>query len=128
MSHFYPIPFPQNKYLLMACVAGYVLCATVYYLIERNLEGDHFYVSSTHSMTSLKDFPRISLSSELDTATKPGEASYTLHLTGQSSRQATRGFKVDKKASVTDFVDEKGYVHRYKVREYFEECVKAVIN
>jgi len=35
---------------------------------------------------------------------------------------------VDKKAAVTEFVDEKGYVHRYKVREYFEECVRQVIN
>jgi len=70
VSHFYPIPFPQNKYLLMACVAGYAICASLYYLIERNLEGDHFYVSSSHSIPSLKDFPRIALSSELDTASK----------------------------------------------------------
>jgi len=33
VSHFYPIPFPKNKLLLAGCVVGYVICATLYYLI-----------------------------------------------------------------------------------------------
>jgi hypothetical protein len=45
VSHFYPIPFPKNKWLLIACVIGYLVCASAYYLIERYLEGEHFYVS-----------------------------------------------------------------------------------
>ena len=27
--------------------------------------------------------------------------------------------------SVTQFYDEKGYMHRYKVKEFLEECLKA---
>ena len=28
ISHFYPIPFPQNKILIGYCIVGYAICAT----------------------------------------------------------------------------------------------------
>lgn len=56
VSHFYPIPFPANKMLLIGCVAGYSVCAGLYYLIERRFERDSFYVSKAHKVNALKDF------------------------------------------------------------------------
>ena len=50
VSHFYPIPFPKNKHILLGCVVGYVICATLYYLIERNLEKDAFFIASSHTV------------------------------------------------------------------------------
>jgi len=55
-SHFYPIPFPKNKTLLIGCVVGYIICAALYYLIESKLEKDAFFISSDHSINSIKAF------------------------------------------------------------------------
>ena len=79
VSHFYPIPFPDNKLLLIGCVIGYVICASTYYLIERRFEGDSFFISKEHSINSLKDFSRVAFNSELDTQQKQA-AKYTLKI------------------------------------------------
>lgn len=129
VSHFYPIPFPQSKTLLLGCVAGYIVCATVYYLIERNLEGDAFYVSKTHNINALKDFPRIRFFSDLDTHSAEKEATVEYTLKIQSESQA-KGQKIDveRKFKVTTFFDEFGHLHRYKVKEAFEETLQKFIN
>ncbi len=48
VSHFYPIPFPQNKPLLAGCVVGYIICASLYYLIEKRYE---VRPSTSHAQT-----------------------------------------------------------------------------
>jgi hypothetical protein len=50
LSHFYFVPFPQSKPQLLGCVAGYTICALLYYYIERYLQKDFFYISSEHKV------------------------------------------------------------------------------
>ncbi len=56
VSHFYPIPFPKNKPLLACCVVGYIICTTIYHLIEKKYEGDAFYIAKANGISKLKDY------------------------------------------------------------------------
>ncbi len=56
LSHFYDLPFPKNKPLLIGCIIGYLICTGLYYFIERRLEGDAFYLSGGHKINSLKEY------------------------------------------------------------------------
>ena len=53
VSHFYPIPFPKNRLLLVGCVFGYMVCATLYYLIEKYAEKESFFISHSHKVSVL---------------------------------------------------------------------------
>lgn len=125
VSHFYPIPFPKNKPLLIGCVVGYLICVTIYYLIEKNLEGDAFYRSGDHSLNALKDFPKVRLSSDLEATQRT--CTYILRVQADAPN---KGKKIDFEAKydVTTMVDEFGHLHRYKVKEAFEETLNKVIN
>jgi Microsomal signal peptidase 25 kDa subunit (SPC25) len=125
-SHFYPIPFPTNKPLLIGCVAGYVVCASLYYLIERYMEGDVFFLGRSHNINALKDFQRIRFSSDLHVPEKQAEGvSYTLKV---ESTGVKGKIEVSRKWDAATFYDEHGYLHRYKVREAFEETLQKMIN
>ena len=124
VSHFYPIPFPSNKPLLAGCVLGYIVCATLYYLIEKKFEGDAFYISKANAITKLKDYQTVRFSSDLDTT---GDCKYKFKI--EASHQSTGGkIEVGKECSVTQFYDEGGYLHRYKVKEMFDETITKFIN
>jgi hypothetical protein len=126
LSHFYPIPFPQNKFLLIGCVVGYVICATAYYLIERRFEGDAFYLAGGHKINALKEYQKVKFSSDLDTSKKQ-EAYYVIKVTATSSSKS-KTIEVEKRFDVTTFYDENGYLHRYKVKERLEEVIQKLIS
>lgn len=50
-SHYYPLPFPQNKMLLVGCIVGYMICATLYYLIEYKIEKDSFFIAKSSKVS-----------------------------------------------------------------------------
>jgi hypothetical protein len=121
------MPFPQNKHILIGCVLGYIACAGLYYLIEKNMEGDAFYRSGDHTINALKDFPRIQFSSDLEAPSGTTTCTYTLRVRAEAPN---KGKKIDfeTKYDVTTMVDEFGHLHRYKVKEAFEETLNKVIN
>ena len=125
-SHFYPIPFPQNKLLLVGCVLGYVICASAYYYIEKFQEGDAFFLARSHTINALKEYQKMRFSSDIDTVTKKGEAVYIVKVKAISAKGQT--FEVEKRFQVTTFYDEGGYLHRYKVKEALEEVLQKVIS
>ena len=124
VSHFYPIPFPQNKPLLAGCVVGYIICAIVYYLIEKKYEGEAFYIAKAHSISKLKDYQRVRFSSDLDTS---GDCKYKFKIEAGNESTGNK-IEVTKEISVTQFYDEGGYLHRYKVKEMFDETITKFIN
>jgi len=121
VSHFYPIPFPQNKPLLIGCVVGYGICASLYYLIEKRVQGNAFYESSGHGVNALKDFPKIRFESDLDAAV------YKLKLTAKSETKAQK-IQFARDIDLTKLVDECGYLHEYRVKEVLEETLQKFIN
>ena len=100
-----------------------MICAVAYYLIERNLEGDAFYIAGGNNINSLREFQRVKFSSDLDT-NEPG--TYTLKIESKSGK----GQKIDiqRKFVFTTFFDECGYLHRFKVKEAFDETLQKFIN
>lgn len=46
ISHFAPIPFPENVWLLVLCIVVYYVCCGVILYISRFLERDAFFVGS----------------------------------------------------------------------------------
>jgi hypothetical protein len=125
VSHFYPIPFPQNKPLLAGCVVGYIICASLYYLIEKRYEGEAFYIARANGISKMKDYQRVRFSSDLDTSDK--DCKYKLKVEGIHNTTGTK-IEVNKEVAVTTFYDEGGYLHRYKVKEMFDETLNKLIN
>lgn len=105
LSHFYPVPFPQNKPLLIGCVLGYVLCAAAYYLIERNMEGDAFYIAGKHNINAIKEFQKVHFASEIDCHgeeqnNKMQDAMYTLRIRSVGG-STNKKIECERKVSVT---------------------------
>ena len=128
VSHFYPIPFPKNKPLLALCVLGYVLCASAYYYIEKHYEGDAFFITRANSVSKLKDFQRVRFSSDLDSTSEPGHCHYKLKICARSQTGAQGLLEVERRCSVTELYDEGGYLHRYRVKQMFDETMHKFIN
>ena len=125
VSHFYPIPFPNNKPLLAGCVLGYVVCASLYYLIEKRYEGEAFYIARSNSISKMKEYQRVRFSSDLDTTDK--DCKYQIKVEGIHNTTGAK-IEVNKEIAVTAFYDEGGYLHRYKVKEMFDETLTKLIN
>ncbi len=119
VSHFYPIPFPKNKLLLAGCVIGYVICASIYYLIENKAEGNNFYRGRAQKIAAIAKEMCV-FASELDVK---GGSLYKLSIRSNGSKNV-----IEKQYPVTMFFDEKGYMHRYKVKEAFDELLSKYIN
>ena len=126
MSHFYPMPFTKNKLLLAGCVLGYLICATLYYLIERRLEGDAFFLAGGHNLNALKEYQKVRFSSDLD-STRKQEAWYVIKVQARSDSKG-KSIEVEKRFDITTFYDEGGYLHRYRVKEALEEVLQKVIS
>jgi hypothetical protein len=126
VSHFYPTPFPKNKLLLAGCVVGYLICATLYYLIERRLEGDAFFLAGGHNLNALKEYQKVRFSSDLDSKRKQ-EAWYVIKVQARSDSRG-KSIEVEKRFDITTFYDEGGYLHRYRVKEALEEVLQKVIS
>jgi hypothetical protein len=125
VSHFYPIPFPHNKPLLAGCVLGYVICASLYYLVEKRYEGEAFYIAKGNSISKMKEYQRVRFSSDLDTTDK--DCKYKLKVEGIHNTTGAK-IEVNKEVVATSFYDEGGYLHRYKVKEMFDEMLTKLIN
>ncbi len=125
VSHFYPIPFPNNKPLLAGCVLGYVICASLYYLVEKKYEGEAFYIGKANGVSKLKEYQRVRFSSDLDTTTD--QCKYKLKIEGLHNTTSNK-IEVTREVPVTTFYDEGGYLHRYKVKEIFDETITKFIN
>ena len=125
VSHFYPIPFPHNKPLLAGCVLGYVICASLYYLVEKRYEGEAFYIAKGNSISKMKEYQRVRFSSDLDTTDK--DCKYKLKVEGIHNTTGAK-IEVNKEFAATSFYDEGGYLHRYKVKEMFDEILTKLIN
>ena len=84
-------------------------------------------MSKTHNINALKDFPRIRFFSDLDThsAEKDATEGTVEYILKISSESHAKGQKIDveRKFKVTTFFDEFGHLHRYKVKEAFEETL-----
>jgi hypothetical protein len=125
VSHFYPIPFPKNKPLLAGCVVGYIICASLYYLIEKRYEGEAFYIARANGISKMREYQKVRFSSDLDTTHK--DCKYKLKVEGIHNSTGAK-IEVNKEVAVTTFYDEGGYLHRYKVKEMFDETLTKLIN
>ncbi|KAL4465069.1 hypothetical protein ABPG72_009447, partial [Tetrahymena utriculariae] len=46
ISHYFPLPFPQNIYILVACISIYFILSNYYSHYENSVEGDTFALFS----------------------------------------------------------------------------------
>lgn len=60
----------------------------------------------------------------------PTECFYKLKICARGGGTNNNGqnLEVERKFDVTDFYDEGGYLHRYKVKEMFDETLQKFIN
>eukprot|EP00347_Sterkiella_histriomuscorum_P009716 403340155 len=125
LSHFYFVPFDKNKYNLMGCVAGYALCALLYYYIERYLQKDSFYIAKEHKVSQLKDFQRVCVSSNFDPDQKP-TPEYVLILEAEHNTDSGRVIRHEQKMEITQFYDTHGYLHRYVAKNLVDDALSGL--
>ena len=132
ISHYYPIPFPKNIPLIICCISGYLIFVGIYYYVEYFMEKDAFYITKSNKvssvffdnpfffqMSSLKNYQRIRFCSDI----KVYDHFYFQKIEGDSAR----GEKLvtEQKIDIGEIFDEKGYLHRYKVRDFFNNHLQA---
>ncbi|CDW82637.1 microsomal signal peptidase subunit [Stylonychia lemnae] len=124
LSHFYFLPFTQNKHNLLGCVAGYVICTVIYYYIEKYLQKDSFFISMEHKINALKTFPRIVFTSQFNPDI---DYNYTLKLESTDEKAKNQSISHEHKLAITKFYDQYGYLHKYIVRDFLDEALNALI-
>ena len=131
-SHFYPIPFPQNKLLIAFCIVGYMICTTLYYLIERKYEKDAFFIAKDHKVSityktniqlnSLKAAKEVRFCSVIE----PNDHHYNFKIERVMKNGETISY--DLQYPVNEFYDSLGYLHRYKVKSMFDDHLAKFIS
>ena len=103
---------PVSYNFTLVCVIIYYMLQGAYYYVEWFEVGDLFYASNGAPDTS---FEKVEFRSKVNRET----ANYELKVTpfGKKGKEAV----VSVNWKISDLIDEKGYVHRYLVRDSLEK-------
>eukprot|EP01016_Furgasonia_blochmanni_P052536 TRINITY_DN838_c0_g1_i1.p2 TRINITY_DN838_c0_g1~~TRINITY_DN838_c0_g1_i1.p2 ORF type:complete len:193 (+),score=53.07 TRINITY_DN838_c0_g1_i1:313-891(+) len=115
LSHFYPVPFPQNYNLIIVCVVAYFILSTLYSLYESRVEKDTFLQArkkSANKEEKLTFDSRIEFFSEF----------YEFTLTYANNNKKIQAYT--EKISVGQIFDEKGYLSEERVDKLLRNAIK----
>jgi len=116
VSHFAPIPFPQNWYLLLFCVACYL--ALTFLLSRWDIKrGDVFFQSRPSEARLLQ------VNSTIHVDQSTGKCDYELTV---KNVQATPQLVASERKSVTEFIDREGQFYSGLFSQFVERLIKQV--
>ena len=133
MAYLFPLPFPQNYYIILFSVIGYVIFSTIYWYIEKKVIDSIFFVGKNEDyFQRLRPKKRdkvkeMIVHSEIDNKDSKRKHIYKLWFELIFNDGKER-IKTDiSEINCIEVFDEKGYIHKDKVLKFVKNIIKATI-
>ena len=91
--------------------------------LEKFVEKDAFFISTSNPLHQLKNFQQIKFCSKLEQ--KSFELEFRIEGINKNNGKV---HKMEEKVSVTKFFDSKGYMHQYAVSKWFNNVLASYNN
>jgi hypothetical protein len=118
-SHFI-VKFPTEYKSIIIALVCYSVIMGIHWIIENKLENQAFYISKSHQIKELKDFPKLYIFSEIDE--QKTKIEYSFEILGYSATGASVNAMVT--YDCTKLFDTHGYLHLLQVHKHLiEPCI-----
>ena len=133
IAYLFPLPFPQNYFIILFAVIGYVIFSTIYWYIEKWVIDSIFFVGKNEDYFQHlrpkqgNKIKEMIVHSEIDSKNNKRKHIYKLwfDLTLDNSKE---NVKTDiSEINCTEVFDERGYLHKDKVLRMLKNYIKATI-
>ena len=132
MAYLYPKPFPDNYYIILFSVIGYLIFSTIYWYIDKKIIDTIFYVGKNiEFFQKLRKNKNNKLNEVIIHSDIEEEKKHIYKiwfdfsfLENKNKSITTEKFDIN----CTDIYDERGYIHREKIQKIFKELFKQQVS
>ena len=133
MAYLFPLPFPQNYYIILFSVIGYAIFSTIYLYIEKWVIDTIFFVGTNEDYFKYlrpkkgNKIKEIIAHSEIDNTNNNKKHIYKLwfDLIFENGKEKV---KTDvSEINCTEIYDDRGYIHRDKILKTLKNIIKTTI-
>ena len=133
IAYLFPLPFPQNYYIILFSVIGYIIFSTIYWYVDKKVIDTIFFVGKNddyfEKLRPKKDNKIIGMivHSEIDMKNIRRKHIYNLwfDLIFEDDEAITTDVS---EIDCTKVIDERGYVHNDKVAKKLKHIIKKKIS
>ena len=126
-AYLYPLPFPENYYIILFSVIGYLIFSTIYWYIDKKVIDTIFYVGTNPDyfqklrVRKHNKVKETRIHSDIEDKQKYiYKICFDFIFLEDGNKITTQ--KVD--INCTEVYDERGYIHKDKVIKYFKAIFK----
>ena len=129
-AYLYPLPFPQNYYIILFSVIGYLIFSTIYWYIDKKIIDTIFYVGKNedycHKLRSKKPkkISEIRIHSDIEDAKKHIYKLWFDFILEDGQKHVSDKFDFN----CTEIYDERGYIHKEKAIKIFKPLLKEQVS
>ena len=132
IAYLFPLPFPQNYYIIVFSVIGYLIFSTIYWYVDKKVINTIFFVGRNedyfHKLRPKKGnkIKEMVVHSEIDMKNIKRKHIYKLwfdFIFEDNQAVSTDIFEIN----CTNVIDERGYVHNDKVIKILRNIIKSTI-
>ena len=132
IAYLFPLPFPQNYYIIVFSVIGYLIFSTIYWYVDKKVINSIFFVGRNedyfHKLRPKKGnkIKEMVVHSEIDMKNIKRKHIYKLwfdFIFEDNQAVSTDIFEIN----CTNVIDERGYVHNDKVIKILRNIIKSTI-
>ena len=133
IAYLFPLPFPQNYYIIFASVIGYIIFSNIYWYIDKKLIDTVFYIGVNEDyferLRPKKENKIIIMKVHSDIDEKNIKRKHIYQLWFELIFEDGNVVTTDiSEINCTHVYDEKGYSHRDKVLKILKKIIKSKIS
>ena len=132
IAYLFPLPFPQNYYIIVFSVIGYLIFSTIYWYVDKKVINAIFFVGRNedyfHKLRPKKGnkIKEMVVHSEIDMKNIKRKHIYKLWF--DFIFEDNQAVSTDiSEINCTNVIDERGYVHNDKVIKILRNIIKSTI-
>ena len=130
VAYLYPKPFPQNYYIILFSVIGYMIFSTVYWYVDKKVIGNIFYIGSNENFcqkyrrTKHNKVKEIIFHSDIE---EKDSSIYDLWFDFITLENGKKITSEKQQIKCTEVYDERGYIHKDNVIKLFMNIFKKEV-
>ena len=132
IAYLYPLPFPQNYYIILFSVIGYAIFSTIYWYVDKKVIDTIFFVGRNDDYFQRlrpkkgNKIKEMVVHSEIDMKDNKRKHIYKMwfDFIFEDNQAVTTDIS---EINCTDVYDERGYVHSDKVLKTLKHIIKSTV-
>ena len=133
IAYLFPLPFPQNYFIILFSVIGYIIFSTIYWYFEKKVIDSIFFVGTNEDYFQHlrpkkgNKIREMTAHSEIDSNNNKRKHIYKLwfDLKLDNTKEIIKTDVTE--INCTEVFDERGYIHKEKVLKILKNFIKSTI-